>query len=51
MARTATSPRNVAEAVSDHVVKAREPWSGTVRRGQTIRIVDLEGQQAVDTLF
>ena len=24
MARTATSPRNVAEAVSDHVVKARE---------------------------
>lgn len=35
----------------DHLVPAEAPWSGIVRRGQTVRIVDLEGQQAVDTLF
>ena len=32
-------------------VPAEKPWSGLVRKGQTIRIVDSEGQQAVDTLF
>jgi urea carboxylase-associated protein 1 len=32
-------------------VPAGEPWAGTVRRGQLLRIVDLEGNQAVDTLF
>lgn len=35
----------------DTVVPAGEPWKGVVRRGQTFRIVDLEGNQAVDTLF
>jgi uncharacterized protein len=35
----------------DEVVPAGEPWTGTVRRGQLFRIVDLEGNQAVDTLF
>ena len=38
-------------AREDHRVPAQAPWSGLVRRGETIRIVDLEGQQAVDTLF
>lgn len=28
-----------------------EPWTGVVRRGQRLRITDLEGTQAVDTLF
>jgi uncharacterized protein len=37
--------------VLDAVVAAQQPWSGVVRRGQSLRIVDLEGQQAVDTLF
>jgi urea carboxylase-associated protein 1 len=37
--------------ILDHVIPAEHPWSGIVRRGQTLRIVDLEGQQAVDTLF
>ena len=40
-----------AGATESHFVAAQAPWSGLVRRGQTIRIVDLEGQQAVDTLF
>ncbi|MGB8364420.1 MAG: urea amidolyase associated protein UAAP2 [Rhizomicrobium sp.] len=38
-------------AIYDETVPARAPWSGLVRKDQTIRIVDLEGQQAVDTLF
>jgi urea carboxylase-associated protein 1 len=45
------SPRDPARAVLDHVIPAGEPWIGTVRHGQTFRIVDLEGNQAVDTLF
>jgi len=35
----------------DTVVPSGEPWMGVVRRGQVFRIVDLEGNQAVDTLF
>ena len=38
-------------AVVDQVIAAGEPWLGTVRQGQILRIVDLEGNQAVDTLF
>ncbi|MBS0960620.1 MULTISPECIES: urea amidolyase associated protein UAAP2 [Acetobacter] len=37
--------------VLDHVIPARTPWSGVVRKGQVIRIIDLESQQAVDALF
>lgn len=37
--------------VYDFIIPANAPWSGTVLRGQRLRIVDLEGQQAVDTLF
>jgi len=51
MSATKSSPRNPKEAVYDHIVSAREPWSGLVKKGQALRIVDLEGQQAVDTLF
>ena len=39
------------DAVLDQVCPAGEPWMATVRRGQRMRIVDLEGNQAVDTLF
>ena len=35
----------------DSVVPAGEPWMGVVRRGQLLRIEDLKGNQAVDTLF
>jgi len=37
--------------VHDEVVPAGAPWIGSVLRGQVLRIVDLEGNQAVDTLF
>jgi urea carboxylase-associated protein 1 len=40
----------LGEAVRDEIVAARAPWSCVVRRGQTLRIVDLEGNQAVDFL-
>jgi urea carboxylase-associated protein 1 len=38
-------------AVMNYVVLAGDPWVGVVKRGQTLRIVDMEGNQAVDTLF
>ena len=38
-------------AISRARVPAGEPFVHELRRGQTLRIVDLEGNQAVDTLF
>lgn len=40
-----------AKAVLNEVCKAGDPWSGIVKKGQIFRILDLEGNQAVDTLF
>src|SRR6185436_1012070 len=45
------SKRDPKSAVYDHTIPARAPWSGIVRKGQVLRIIDSEGQQAVDTLF
>ena len=45
------SQLNPALAVLDDIHPAGEPWMKTVKRGQTLRIVDLEGNQAVDTIF
>src|SRR5205807_2185190 len=33
---------------ADVIVPAGEPWSGIIEKGEVLRIVDLEGQQAVD---
>lgn len=35
----------------DFTIPARAPWSHVVRKGQTLRIVDLEGNQAVDCIL
>jgi urea carboxylase-associated protein 1 len=35
----------------DCIVPARAPWAYTLRKGETLRIVDLEGNQAVDFLL
>ena len=48
---TKTSRRATDTAIHDHIVPARTPWSGLVRKGEFIRVIDSEGQQAVDTLF
>ena len=47
---TADAPPLVQPIVHDEIVAARAPWLHAVRRGQTLRIVDLEGNQAVDFL-
>jgi urea carboxylase-associated protein 1 len=36
--------------VLDQIVPAREPWSGIIGEGQSLRIIDREGRQAVDFL-
>lgn len=46
-----TSPRDPATAIYDFTVPANRPWSHVVKKGQVLRIVDLDGPQAVDTLF
>lgn len=42
---------NPAQAVTDVTHPAGEPWMKEVKRGQIFRIVDLKGNQAVDTIF
>lgn len=42
---------SASAALLDEIIPAGEPWLGSVERGQILRIVDLEGNQAVDTLF
>jgi urea carboxylase-associated protein 1 len=45
------STLETARAVFDTVVDSGAGFSKRIARGQTLRIVDLEGNQAVDTLF
>jgi uncharacterized protein len=40
-----------ARVILDVEIPARTPWSAIIRKGQTLRIIDSHGQQAVDTLF
>lgn len=44
---TLTATRTIA----DEIVAPRAPWSKVVRAGDVLTIVDLHGNQAVDTLF
>ena len=45
------STLNPADAVLDQTCLAGDPWMASLRAGQTLRILDIEGNQAVDTLF
>ncbi|PLZ00617.1 urea carboxylase [Burkholderia sp. WAC0059] len=45
------SQLDTRRAVYDFTLAAGEPWLHEVKRGQVLRILDLEGNQAVDTLF
>jgi urea carboxylase-associated protein 1 len=47
MADTKTSPGRILQST---VIQPGGDWSGIVKRGQILRIVDLEGTQAVDFL-
>jgi urea carboxylase-associated protein 1 len=44
-------PELAGAVVLDEVVPALAPWTAVVKAGQTLRIVDLEGNQAVDFLM
>jgi len=46
-----TSNLNPADALFHHVIPAGEPFLFELKEGQTLRLVDLEGNQAIDTLF
>lgn len=45
------SPLDPADAIYREVVPAGKPWMHEVKKGQTLRILDLEGNQAADTIF
>lgn len=45
------SPRKEVEAVYDYTIPSGEGWMHELQQGQVLRIVDLEGNQAADTLF
>jgi urea carboxylase-associated protein 1 len=51
MTTLSESTRDPAAASLDHYLPAGEPWLHRLERGQLLRIVDLEGNQAVDTIF
>ena len=58
MSATMTTGKNLVEsklrpeaAIYRHVINAGDPWIHELRKGQYFRIVDLGGNQAVDTLF
>ncbi len=45
------SPLDPATAVYSFTILAGDPWVHRIKKGQTCRIEDLEGNQAADTLF
>ena len=46
-----TVKRDLGNAIYNEVIPAGEPWVFEIKKGQTLRIVDLKGNQAADTLF
>jgi urea carboxylase-associated protein 1 len=58
MTATITTAKNLFEsklrpeaAIYRHVINAGDPWIYEIKKGQFVRIVDLHGNQTVDTLF
>ena len=45
------SERNEADAIYNEVGPAGDGWMKVICKGETLRITDLEGNQAVDTVF
>lgn len=43
-------PAQLNDVVEDQVIPPGGDWSGIVKRGQILRLVDLEGRQAIDFL-
>jgi len=51
MVATVPTELDLTTAIYDEVIPARQPWSRIVKTGQVLRIVDLLGNQAVDTIL
>jgi uncharacterized protein len=51
MVATTTIALDPANAIYDEEIAARNPWSKVIRKGQILRIIDLQGNQAVDTII
>lgn len=49
--RIQESQLDPAHACHSAILPSGEPWLHEVRKGQTLRIVDLEGNQAADVIF
>jgi uncharacterized protein YcgI (DUF1989 family) len=45
------SPRIARDAIYSEVIQAGDGWMRVLEPGQVLRIVDMEGNQAADTLF
>jgi urea carboxylase-associated protein 1 len=50
MASATSIPVPDASIREDTIVPAGEPWSAWIKKGDVLRLVDLEGQQAIDFL-
>jgi urea carboxylase-associated protein 1 len=46
-----TTMLDVRDALLDITIAARAPWSHVLRAGQVMRLIDVEGCQALDALF
>jgi uncharacterized protein len=44
-------PESARTILDAEIPAPRAPWSAIISKGQTLRIIDSRGQQAVDTLF
>ena len=51
MTSTTSTSATSTSVLSDDIVAACAPWSAVLRPGQALQIIDLHGNQAVDTLF
>ena len=45
------APPLAGTTIYDEIIPARAPWAHVVKAGQTLRIIDVEGNQAVDCLI
>jgi uncharacterized protein len=48
---TKESPLKAGQAAYRHIIPAGDYWMHIVKLGETLRLVDVEGNQAADTLF
>jgi urea carboxylase-associated protein 1 len=48
---TTTTMLDARDALLDLTIAARTPWSHVLRAGQVMRLIDVEGCQALDALF